>query len=166
MKFAIFLKTPILKNICERLLLKKFVTLLLQTHFKRMESVKLFSSFLWITGGISNVKHSSIKIPGIRLWNYLKTLHKNWFLLRISSLNLTKSAGNCGIGLITEEILNRKLHFFVQWGFIRLVGFDFNLTWGFWLSVTDTKSYFALEKCDHALPHLTISFFGMFPIMN
>ena len=34
---------------------------------------------------------------------------------------------------------------FIQWGFIYLVGFDFNLSWGFWLLVTDTKSYFALE---------------------
>ena len=33
------------------------------------------------------------------------------FLLRISSVNVTKSAGNYGFGHITEEILNVKLHF-------------------------------------------------------
>ena len=32
--------------------------------------------------------------------------------LRISSVSVTKSAGNCGFGHITEEILNRRLHFF------------------------------------------------------
>ena len=33
------------------------------------------------------------------------------FPLRISSLNMTKSTGNCGLGQFTEEILNGKLHF-------------------------------------------------------
>ena len=38
------------------------------------------------------------------------TLHKKQcFPLRISSVNVTKSAGNCGFGHITEEILNGKL---------------------------------------------------------
>ena len=40
------------------------------------------------------------------------SLHKNWsFSLRISSVNVTKSAGNCGLVTFTEEILNEKLHF-------------------------------------------------------
>ena len=35
----------------------------------------------------------------IRFW--IKTLHKKWsFSLRISSVNATKSAGNCGFGHI------------------------------------------------------------------
>ena len=33
------------------------------------------------------------------------------FPLRISSVNVTKSAGNCGLVTFTEEILNGKLHF-------------------------------------------------------
>ena len=42
----------------------------------------------------------------------LLPLHKKWsFLLRISSVNMTKFAGNCGFGLIYWRILNRKLHF-------------------------------------------------------
>ena len=39
---------------------------------------------------------------------------KRSFPLRISSVNLTKSGGNCGFGHITAEILNGKLHFCVQ----------------------------------------------------
>ena len=63
-----------------------------------------------------------------RLQNYLKivyvdkklalrkTLHKKWnFPLRISSVNVTKSAGNCGFGHIYWRNLNRKTSFFVQW---------------------------------------------------
>ena len=39
-------------------------------------------------------------------------LHKKRsFPLRISSVNVTKSAVSCGFGHITEEILNGKLHF-------------------------------------------------------
>ena len=41
-----------------------------------------------------------------------ETLYKKWsFPLRIFLLNVTKSAGNCGLATFTEEILNRKLHF-------------------------------------------------------
>ena len=40
------------------------------------------------------------------------SLHKKWsFPLRISSVNVTKSAVSCGFGPFTEEILNGKLHF-------------------------------------------------------
>ena len=40
------------------------------------------------------------------------TLHKKWsFPLRISSINVTKSAGNCELVIFTEEILNGKLGF-------------------------------------------------------
>lgn len=70
MKFAISLETPTLKNICERMLLKKFVTIAITDPFQKNGTIKLyedFSFFLWITGGISNGKHSGIKIPGIRL---------------------------------------------------------------------------------------------------
>ena len=39
------------------------------------------------------------------------SLHKLWsFQLKISSVNVTKSSGNCGSGYFTEEILNGKLH--------------------------------------------------------
>ena len=39
-------------------------------------------------------------------------LHKKWgFSLKIYSVNVTKSAGNCGFGHIYEEIVNEKLHF-------------------------------------------------------
>ena len=43
-------------------------------------------------------------------WKF--TLHKKWsFPLRISSINLTKSAGNCDLVTFTEEILHGKFHF-------------------------------------------------------
>ena len=36
---------------------------------------------------------------------------KRSFPLRISSVNVTQSAGNCGFGYIYRIILNKKLHF-------------------------------------------------------
>ena len=60
-----------------------------------VEKSKLFSVFffqLWICS------HSSV------------TRYKKWsFPLRISSVNVTKSAGNCILATFTEEILNGKL---------------------------------------------------------
>ena len=45
-----------------------------------------------------------------------RALHKKWsFSLRNSSINVTKSAGYCGLVTFTDEILHRKLHFFVLW---------------------------------------------------
>ena len=42
----------------------------------------------------------------------VETLHKKRsFPLPISSVNVTKSAGNCGFGHITEEICKGELHF-------------------------------------------------------
>ena len=47
----------------------------------------------------------------------LIALHKKWsFPLRISSVNMTKSTGNCGLVTFTEEILNGKLHFLCSVG--------------------------------------------------
>ena len=44
------------------------------------------------------------------------TLHKKWnFLLRISSVNVTKSAQNCGFGHIYWRNPKWKTSFFVQW---------------------------------------------------
>ena len=45
-----------------------------------------------------------------KVFHSVLTLHKKWsFLLRISSVNVTESAVNCGFG----EILRGKLHFCV-----------------------------------------------------
>ena len=41
---------------------------------------------------------------------YFLIISKLSFPLRISSVNATKSAGNCGFNHITEEIPNGKLH--------------------------------------------------------
>ena len=42
------------------------------------------------------------------------TLHRKWGIpWRISSVNVTKSAGNCRLVTFTKEFLNRRLHFFV-----------------------------------------------------
>ena len=51
-----------------------------------------------------------------KVYFFILSLHKQWsFLLRISSVNVTKSAVFCGFGAdlvtFTEEILNRKLYF-------------------------------------------------------
>ena len=54
-----------------------------------------------------------------------KTLLKKWsFPLRISSVNVTKSAVSCGFDHTYEDILNGKLHFLcsenssiVKWGY-------------------------------------------------
>ena len=44
--------------------------------------------------------------------NFFASLHKKWsFPLRSSSVNVTKSEGNCEFGHISEEILNENLHF-------------------------------------------------------
>ena len=47
----------------------------------------------------------------VLLNNHLET-HKKSFPLRISSVNVTKSAGNWGLVAFTEEIHNGRLHFF------------------------------------------------------
>ena len=44
------------------------------------------------------------------LFTVQKVFHKS-FPLRISSVNVTKSAGNCGFGHIYSKIFNGKLHF-------------------------------------------------------
>ena len=45
-----------------------------------------------------------------------QSLHKKWsFPLRISSVNVTKSAGNCGFGHIHWRNPECKTSFFVQW---------------------------------------------------
>ena len=41
----------------------------------------------------------------------IKLQKKKSFPLGISSVNMTKSAGNCGLVTFAEEILNGKLHF-------------------------------------------------------
>ena len=55
-------------------------------------------------------------LPGTKCkhgyYNKIVALHKKWsFPLKISSVNVTQSAGNCGFGHIIEEILNGKFHF-------------------------------------------------------
>ena len=54
-------------------------------------------------------------LPGTKCkhgyYNKIVALHKKWsFPLKISSVNVTQSAGNCGFGHIIEEILNGRLH--------------------------------------------------------
>ena len=47
---------------------------------------------------------------------YVLTAQKKWsFPLRISPVNVTKSAVSSGFGHICWRILNGELHFFVQW---------------------------------------------------
>ena len=55
-------------------------------------------------------------LPGTKCkhgyYKKIVALHKKLsFPLKISSVNVTQSAGNCGFGHIIEEILNGRLHF-------------------------------------------------------
>ena len=59
-----------------------------------------------------------LSIPNLSGWywanpqNLMHPLHKKWsFPLRISSVNVTKSAGKCAFGNIYWRNLNGKLHF-------------------------------------------------------
>ena len=81
-KLAKFLRIPILKNICERLFLK--------SAFFRSETT--------ILERISD-QYSHFILPCNPI-----TLHKKWnFPLRISLVNVTKSAVSCGFGHIYQR---------------------------------------------------------------
>ena len=56
--------------------------------------------------------HGTITLKSFECMNIMSlTLHRKCsFPLRLSSVNVTKSAGNCGFGHITEKILNGKLY--------------------------------------------------------
>ena len=57
------------------------------------------------------------------------SLHKRWsFTLRISSVNVTKSAGNCGFGHIYRRNFLWKTSFFVQCMFRN----TFDYMWNIW----------------------------------
>ena len=52
----------------------------------------------WKRSGVSNRDHPVQEDRAWRLVEMAITLHKKWsFPLRVSSVNLTKSAGNCGL---------------------------------------------------------------------
>ena len=80
------------------------------------------------------VKYNRIRFSLIRIFSYngrafdfKLLLHKKWnFPLRISSVNVTKSAGNCGFGQI---FLNGKFHFLSSvWQFWKTKHGDLLLT--------------------------------------
>ena len=59
----------------------------------------------------------------------LQKMYKKWsFRLRISPVNVAKSAGICDLVTLTGEILNEKLHFFMQWNHFRMQWNPFLLT--------------------------------------
>ena len=72
-------------------------------------------------------------------------MHKKWsFRLRIASVNLTKSAGNCGYGYIyrgdnlhafTEEILDGKPDFLCSANLSELIKLSENLEFFLWFEV-------------------------------
>ena len=53
---------------------------------------------------------------------FLTQIEKWSFQLKISSVNVTKSPGNCGFGHISEEMLNGKLHFLCSVAQIERIG--------------------------------------------
>ena len=56
---------------------------------------------------------STTTVPIVTKLGRMLTLHKRWdFPWRIFSVNVTKSAVSCGLVTFTEEIQNRKRHFF------------------------------------------------------
>ena len=63
---------------------------------------------------------SKVSSSPLIIINHKRSLYRKWsFLLRISSVNVTKSAAD--LVTFTEEILNGKLRFFVQWMLIDLL---------------------------------------------
>ena len=71
----------------------------------------IFSSY-------SSIKYTQIHKfamdPFLFIWKLSHKLHciRKWnFPLRVSLVNVTKSAGNCGLITFTGEILNGKFHF-------------------------------------------------------
>ena len=107
----------------------------------------IFSSFFWLTVFLSKITTSKLKSlrksfvePTVhanvtstkticfewRAWSWwywpmqVWALHKKWsFPLRISAVNVTKSAGNCAFGHIYRINPWCKISFFVQWRFPR-----------------------------------------------
>ena len=66
-----------------------------------------------------------------QLWERLQllTLHKKLsFPLRISSVNVTKSAGTVDLVTLSEEILNRKLHFLCSVNVVGIYISEWNTT--------------------------------------
>ena len=79
----------------------------------RMKWVKKF--FAWLEYCALNSVKKFGKSYEFFDWQYLNliwlSLLKKWsFLLKISSVNVTNSTGNCGFGHISEEVLNGNLH--------------------------------------------------------
>ena len=78
-------------------------------------------------------------LGGLAMWTSSPTLHKKWsFLLRISSLNVTKSAASYGFGHINKKILNGKLC--ILWS-ARWASLDsYNSKWGNYLILVRSRS--------------------------
>ena len=50
---------------------------------------------------------------------HLSLYKKMKFSMKVSSVNVTKSAGNCGFVTFTKKILNGKLHFWCSVYYLR-----------------------------------------------
>ena len=78
----------------------------------------LFCNLFFTPYNLKVVKHEKRYIPafGGSVGVPVYTLHKRWsFLLRISSVKMTKSAENLGFGHIYWRNPSWKVSFFVQW---------------------------------------------------
>ena len=94
-------------------------------------------------------------------------MHKKWSCsLRISLVNMIKSAGNCRFGHIYWEILNRKLHFLCSVGsaqvpillsvcrmFVRVRTPDIVTPVGIWLNALSLINHLTKENYHHPRHH-------------
>ena len=92
-----------------------YKTVLMQVRHYGGSFRSLWKIFGVVASVWKDLKSSIFKAWIMRL-NYMLPLHKKWsFPLRFSSVNVTKSPGNCGFGHIihalSKEIFNEKLHF-------------------------------------------------------
>ena len=84
----------------------------------------VFWCFQGLSKEISGRKYFNNKIWKILSWNkkWNQKLYKKWsFPLRISSVNVTKTARKCGFGHIYWRNPLQKTSFFVQWNYFRTI---------------------------------------------
>ena len=108
--FCNFPKYKILKRYIRRTLVLKYLNGLFPKIFPWNNSRNI------LVRNLPTINCYTQKILAFRVYYFIFfhiacTVQKRSFPLTISSVNMTKSVGNCGFGHITEEILNGRLHF-------------------------------------------------------
>ena len=103
------IKIGIYVNFTERLFFSHYVDVLSSCMYFTIDKYWFTGNTLVLSNFIISLETSSMERFIYSFWSSYHSLHKKWsFPLRISSVNVTKSAVLC---TFTEEILNGKLHF-------------------------------------------------------